>query len=581
MVEGKHVNYTHNTTIFTAQITALVELQHTLHTALHTQQSYLFFFTAMMMKNKLKNNLHNNNKLFLILSLSLTLVGVSSFCPSTTTCTSKQIFEHNQENLNFNTDFLRLKKKRKTYLKFALLSASQNSNQLPEFSSKEEYLNYLELELGALPLGFECGDAKGSFISVEAPALGPLPIKATVITLSKEDNESNVRGSTDNWAAVFTRNKFPGAPIKVGRRRLAGGLPLQAIVVNNKVSNVCSGGDGEADSEAVCKAVAKALDLEGGANAVLPSSTGVIGWRLPSKELADDVVPKAVANMQSSSALPAAIAIMTTDRYPKLRSYKFSNGSKLVGIAKGAGMIEPNMATMLSYLMTDLCVERETLQVMLSEIVEGSYNSISVDGDESTSDTVVLISSNKYTLDVDNRDDMLDEFKVGLASVCRGLAADIVRNGEGTSHVIRVNVSTFPGSDHDARRLGKQVVNSPLFKCAVSGNDPNTGRLAAAIGSFLGKLDGYVDGSAADMTITLGGRVIFTRGKFVLEGDEVEQELSNHMKEAGFGEHDEFPSHQKFVEIEVDFGGVGTGSASILGSDLTKEYVTINADYRS
>jgi len=312
------------------------------------------------------------------------------------------------------------------------------------------------------------------------------------------------------------------------------------VVINNKVSNVCSGGDGVADADMVCEAVANALNLPDGKYSVIPSSTGVIGWRLPAKELAEDVVPKAVENMQSSSALSAAEAICTTDRWPKVRSKTLSSGARLVGIAKGAGMIEPNMATMLSYLMTDASISRDKLQEMLIEVADQSYNSISVDGDESTSDTVVAICSNQIV----GTDE--EEFKEALQEVCTGLAADLVRNGEGTGHVLRVDIKNFPGTDLEARRLGRHIVNSPLFKCAVAGNDPNTGRLAGAIGSFMGK---FKNEEAVDhMMLTLGGRVIFSDGKFVLEGQEVEEELSNHMKDAQYDEHSDYPPHQKFVE---------------------------------
>ncbi len=128
--------------------------------------------------------------------------------------------------------------------------------------------------------------------------------------------------------------KFPGAPIKVGRSRLSSGNAIQTIVINNKVSNVCAGGDGVANAEYVCRAVADVLNLSGGAESVLPSSTGIIGWRLPAKELAEDVIPKAVENMQNESAFNAARDIMTTDRYPKLRSKTLSNGARIIGIAK-------------------------------------------------------------------------------------------------------------------------------------------------------------------------------------------------------------------------------------------------------
>jgi glutamate N-acetyltransferase/amino-acid N-acetyltransferase len=354
---------------------------------------------------------------------------------------------------------------------------------------------------------------------------------------------------------------------------MAAGGPLQALVINNKVSNVCSGGDGEADAELVCESVAKALGLES-SSLVLPSSTGVIGWRLPAKELANDVVPLAVKNLQSDSVLNAANAIMTTDRFPKVRSKTLSNGARVVGIAKGAGMIEPNMATMLSYILTDATVPRESLQSMLSSVVDETFNCLSIDGDESTSDTVVCVASNQVSDPVD-----LDEFETALLQVCKGLAADIVRNGEGTSHVMRVSITNFPGTKRQARFLGRHIVNSPLFKCAVSGNDPNTGRLAGAIGSYMGKY--MPDCDLSKMSLTLGDRCIFSEGKFVLEGDSVEKELSGHMKNAEYGDTTDFPPHQRFVEIGVDFGNVGSTSLVVLGSDLTQEYVVINADYRS
>jgi glutamate N-acetyltransferase / amino-acid N-acetyltransferase len=436
-------------------------------------------------------------------------------------------------------------------------SAGDTPVVLPEFESKESYLEFLE-GVSALPKGFATGTAKGTFISEEAPALGKLPIKGTIIHLTE--------GPTENWAAVFTSNRFPGAPVIVGKKRLAAGGPLNALVINNKVSNVCSGGDGVGNSEMVCEAVAKALNLEGGASTVLPSSTGVIGWRLPAKELAEDVVPAAIAALDPKSGLDAASAI-------KLRSKTLKSGARIVGIAKGAGMIEPNMATMLSYLMTDATIPKASMQKMLSKCADQSYNAMSVDGDESTSDTVVLVGSNQ----VEGTDEA--EFEAALMEICKGLASDIVRNGEGTGHVMRVQIANYPGSALEARRLGRHIVNSPLFKCAVSGNDPNTGRLAAAIGSYVGKYNSGAD--VSKMTLTLGGRTIFESGKFVLEGDAVEKELSAHMENAQYDEHSDYPPHQRFVEIGVDFGaGTGDGSATVLGSDLTNEYIAVNGMLR-
>lgn len=464
------------------------------------------------------------------------------------------------------------------------LAAQDSDDVLPEFSSKDEYLNYLK-SISTLPKGFATGTANGKFVSVEAPSIGSLPIRATVIHLTE--------GPTSSWAAVFTKNRFPGAPILVGKQRLASGQPLHALVINNKVSNVCSGGDGVADAEQVCEAVAQTLNLPGGSQTVLPSSTGIIGWRLPAQEISD-IVPQAVESLQVDNALNAASAIMTTDRYPKVRSKTLSNGARVVGIAKGAGMIEPNMATMLSYIMTDATIPKETLQSFLEIASNESFNSISVDGDESTSDTVVLMASNQ----IDTSDDILEngEFLQALKDVTQGLASDLVRNGEGTSHVMKVQITNFPGTSHEARRLGRHIVNSPLFKCAVSGNDPNTGRLAGAIGSFMGKFKPTEP--IHQMSLKLGGRCIFNAGKFVLEGDDVERELSDHMKNAQLMEHGDFPEHQKYVEIDIDFLGdeddedpntaskddsstTPRASATVLGSDLTNEYVAVNADYRS
>lgn len=447
----------------------------------------------------------------------------------------------------------------------AVFASQDTPGDLPEFESAADYLDYMET-VSSLPRGFGVGTADGSFVSVEAPNLGQLGIRGTVIQLTE--------GPTESWAACFTSNKFPGAPVRVGRKRIANGGPIAALVINNKVSNVCSGGDGEQDAELVCEAVANALDLDSG-ELVLPSSTGVIGWRLPAKELAEDIVPAAVKNIQTESALDAAKAIMTTDRYPKVRSKTLSNGSRIVGIAKGAGMIEPNMATMLSYIMTDATISKQDLQEMLSAVVSETFNCLSIDGDESTSDSVVSVASNQVTASLN-----LDEFKNSLYGVCQGLAKDIVRNGEGTGHVMRVQIDHFPGSMRSARFLGRHIVNSPLFKCAVAGNDPNTGRLAAAIGSYVGKY--MPDADVSTLTLTLGNRIIFKDGKFVLEGEAVEKELCDHMMNAAYGDSTNYPPHQKFVEIGVDFGEkCGDTSVTVFGSDLTKEYVAINADYRS
>lgn len=236
-------------------------------------------------------------------------------------------------------------------------------------------------------------------------------------------------------------------------------------------------------------------------------------------------------------------------------------------------MIEPNMATMLSYLVTDLSVPRDELRRMLKEAVDSSFNSISVDTDTSTSDTVVLACSDR----IQPAEGDLQAFEEALHGVCRDLAEDVVRNGEGTSHVIQAHVKGAP-SARAAKIMGKAIVNSPLFKCAVAGNDPNVGRLLAIVGRVSDDLD--LDASRA--RLSLGGQVVFENGKFCISPD-TEREIFRQFDRAGMlvnGGHAPYPPHFRNVEIEVDLGA-GPESATVYGSDLTLEYVRINADYRS
>lgn len=249
-------------------------------------------------------------------------------------------------------------------------------------------------------------------------------------------------------------------------------------------------------------------------------------------------------------------------------------------------MIEPNMATMLAYILTDLDVPRQQLQQTLAAATKESFNAISVDGDQSTSDTVLALSSQV----VASTASALAEFEEGLLAVCRGLAADIVRNGEGTQHVIRVTV-TGALSDVMARDLGRFVVNSNLVKCAISGSDPNVGRIVGAIGSFIGSsaVSATLEEKQAltsGMAVELGGEVIFASNAFQLDPSK-EQRLSDYMLDAQLfpadvPEHDRnYPPHGKYVDIAVRLSGAASGRSTVIGSDLTKEYVEVNADYRS
>lgn len=400
------------------------------------------------------------------------------------------------------------------------------------------------------------------------PREAPKPAKMTLTLIALDQ-------PTPDFAAMFTRNALPGAPIIVGRQRLHEPT-LGAVIVNNKVSNVCAPG-GVAASEKICARLANLLNLTPGQ--ILPSSTGVIGWGLPVDAIMD-ALPQTSASLTSTSILPAAEGIVTTDLYPKIRRANVGSGS-IVGIAKGAGMIEPNMATMLVYVLTDLKVPRAELRAALQRAVETSFNTISVDSDTSTSDTVALISSSR----VPCHD--LAAFEAALTQVCRDLAEDVVRNGEGVRHVIRVTVSAAATIEL-ARAIGKAIVNAPLFKCAVAGNDPNVGRLVQAIGKHIGAHAPETD--LTRLRLRLGGIEIFSGGVFQLN-PEKETALVTHLRSAElyasappkdgvFSAAIDYPPHERCVEIAVEIGN-GDASATVIGGDLTHEYVSENADYRS
>jgi glutamate N-acetyltransferase/amino-acid N-acetyltransferase len=433
------------------------------------------------------------------------------------------------------------------------------------FRTRDEHRAWLASQ-SRLPRGFRAGAAAFEFTPFEVEK--PARMKLALLTLDRP---------TEAFAAVFTRNAFPGAPVLVGRRRLAAPR-LGAVLVNNKISNVCAPGGVEA-AERLCGEAARALGLE--PDEVLPCSTGVIGWRLPVDAMAA-ALPAAVASLQGASILPAADGIMTTDLYPKVRRAVLPGGATLVGIAKGAGMIEPNLATMLVYLLTDAAVPREELRAALAEAVEPSFNSMSIDSDTSTSDTVVLLASGAAGPVARGA------FRAALGQVCRDLAEDVVRNGEGVRHVMRVRLTGAP--DHAAARaLGKAIVNSPLLKTAVAGNDPNVGRLVAALGKEAGARGIPLDPSRA--RLTLGGEVIVEGGLFRLDREK-ERRLTAHLLAAElypqtpaadgitFRPPVDYPPHERCVEIEAVVGD-GPGRAEVLGADLTHEYVTENADYRS
>jgi glutamate N-acetyltransferase/amino-acid N-acetyltransferase len=318
-------------------------------------------------------------------------------------------------------------------------------------------------------------------------------------------------------------------------------------------------------------------------NQVLPASTGIIGWQLP-VEAMTAAIPDAARGLSTASVLPAAEGIMTTDLYPKVRRAVVGAGAgagTIVGIAKGAGMIEPNMATMLVYLLTDLAVPRDELRALLPATADRTFNRISIDSDTSTSDTLALLSSG--TVPCPDR----AAFAEALHTVCADLAEDVVRNGEGVHHLLRVTVRGAP-SETLARLVGKGIVNSPLVKTAICGNDPNVGRIAAALGKQLSLHAPGLD--LGGLRLSLGGHDLYVDGAFRLHGDK-ESALTQHLEKAelyrsqpdasGFFKPPvDYPPHEDAVEMEIDLGA-GSESSTVLGADLSHEYVSENADYRS
>lgn len=423
------------------------------------------------------------------------------------------------------------------------------------YASEKEYLAALA-DRAVLPAGFRAAAAPLTFFPAEKRTEQPMRMNLALLLLDRP---------TEAFAAVYTRNSMPGAPVLIGRKRLSNPL-LRGVLVNNRISNVCTPG-GEENALRLLDSLGKAVGAPG--EQFLPASTGIIGWRLPVEEM-EGALPSLRDGLQDRSILEAARAIMTTDRWPKVRRAAAGGGS-VVGIVKGAGMMEPNLATMLCFVCTDLDVPREELREHLSWCAARSFNLISVDSDQSTSDTVLLLSSGRRGKAAPG------EFRAALLEVCRGLASDVVRNGEGVGHVIRVTVRGARDGDA-AREIGKAVINSPLVKTAICGNDPNVGRIACAVGDYMGNA-----GLGADprsVNIALGGITVFSEGFFRLTRDS-ETALCRYLKDcAQDPAHKGWPEHDRTVDIEVALGGP-SAAVEVLGADLSHEYVSENADYRS
>ena len=351
-------------------------------------------------------------------------------------------------------------------------------------------------------------------------------------------------------AAVFTRNNFPGAPVIVGRKHAADGL-LQTIVVNSKNANVATGQTGLRHCEEICTLAAQALGIV--PELVLPSSTGVIGVPLPIEKLlvASREIPQYLGNDRDHLEAFAR-AILTTDSRPKAISVRVGN-AVLTGVAKGAAMIEPNMATMLAYLFTDARPDGADLAAMLHQSVEASFNRISVDSDTSTSDTVALLA-NGLAGDVP-----AEAFQKALNSVCSYLAKEIIRDAEGATKLIELEVSGAP-SQEAALRIAKAVINSPLVKTSIHGADPNWGRFVMAIGKAFEH-----PVPLEQLSIEFGTET----PALVISAD--------HQPDSALQAIARYLTHGE-IRIRIRLGS-GDCVERVWGCDLSAEYVRLNADY--
>ena len=347
-------------------------------------------------------------------------------------------------------------------------------------------------------------------------------------------------------AAVFTRNHFPGAPIILGRETIRAGV-LRAIIVNSKVSNVATGEQGVDDARRM--AAAAAAEVGTTPDRVLVSSTGVIGVRLPVERIETGI--RGMRAELQRDPLVGAEGIMTTDTHPKALSTSVGDAT-ITWVAKGSGMIEPNMATMLAYIFTDAELDAATLDAMLRRAVSNSFNLLSVDSDTSTSDSCAIMA-NGLAGAVDH-----DAFQAALTAGCVRMTEILARDGEGATRLLRVRVGGA-ANDAEARQVARSIVNSPLVKTMVHGADPNVGRLLMAVGKCF---DCTIRPSTTDAWIN-GYQVVSGGSRLDFDETTVRAALA-----------------EDVVELEVTLG-VGDGESRAWGCDLSRGYIDENAAYYS
>ena len=357
--------------------------------------------------------------------------------------------------------------------------------------------------------------------------------------------------------AVFTQNRFCAAPVHICKQHLFDEDGVRALVINTGNANAGTGAEGRQRAVAICQAVAKQINCAD--SQVLPFSTGVILEPLPA-----DKIINALPTVKPVGWADAARAIMTTDTVPKAASREGQVGSnhtvRATGIAKGAGMIHPNMATMLGFIACDAKVSQPILQLLTQEVADMSFNSITVDGDTSTNDSFVIIATGRCgQSEIDNiADPRYQQLKDLLGSLALELAQAIVRDGEGATKFITIQVDNA-ASREDARKIAYAIAHSPLVKTAFFASDPNLGRLLAAIG-YSG-----VDVNTDTLRMWLGDVLVAEEGG----------RAASYTEEAG-----QRVMNEAEITVRIDLRS-GRESATVYTCDLSKEYVAINADYRS
>ncbi len=357
-------------------------------------------------------------------------------------------------------------------------------------------------------------------------------------------------------AAVFTQSSVVGAPVEVSRARIARGR-TRGVIVNSGNANVAMGKRGLRDAKKMAAMAARAIHCD--EDEMLVASTGVIGEPLPMGVLRDGI-PRVAAALSDSGWPDAAEAIRTTDTHAKIASIRFRLGGHFVtilGIAKGSGMIEPNMATMLSFVATDASIAPALLRRMLGRVADATYNRLTIDGEGSTSDTVVLMASGSAGgPSLRSGTSMASQFEAALLAICEDLVRQLARDGEGATRLIVVEIEgarSAAEADLAARRIG----NSMLVKTAVFGGDPNWGRIMQTIGAA------GIAWNPERTRIRIGGFAVFSAGRSAGKAARKRAQKALRAEE---------------IRIQVDLGR-GRGIARLLTCDLSYEYVKINAEY--